>query len=172
MKKERHGDYGSPEYVTWIAMKGRCHNENHSCFKSYGAVGISVCERWRKSYVAFLADMGRKPDKSYTIDRIESSEGYHPGNCRWADAKTQSRNRSICKLTKGGVTKNISDWAEELGITTKTIRERRKRGLPIEEVLSPPTPRNKRWSGEVKFWEFARKDRLRDKYGKYMKEGE
>jgi hypothetical protein len=28
-----------------------------------------------------------------SIDRIDSSKGYEPGNCRWADATTQSRNR-------------------------------------------------------------------------------
>lgn len=62
--------------------------------------GITVCERWRDSFENFLADMGERPSKAHSIDRFPNRDGnYEPGNCRWATAIEQSRNRGFCKLT-------------------------------------------------------------------------
>lgn len=58
---------------------------------------MTVCERWRK-FDAFLADMGERP-RGTTIDRIDASLGYQPGNCRWATFDVQSRNKRNLKLT-------------------------------------------------------------------------
>ncbi|WP_156971100.1 hypothetical protein [Beijerinckia mobilis] len=41
------------------------------------------------------------------------------------------------KLTYNGETKSISHWATELGISSAVIHGRRRRGLPIERILSP-----------------------------------
>lgn len=73
-------------------MITRCCNPNAPKFQRYGARGITVCERWR-SFANFLADMGERPE-GLTLDRIENDGNYEPGNCRWADASTQCRNRS------------------------------------------------------------------------------
>ena len=51
-----------------------------------------MCDRWRNSFDAFLADMGEEAGR-LSISRIDSDQGYSPGNCRWADAKTQANNR-------------------------------------------------------------------------------
>ena len=86
----------SPEYHTWRNLRRRCYQANHHKFPLYGARGISVCERWRNSFLTFLADMGPKPrpTKLYSIDRFPNNDGnYEPGNCRWATAKEQARNR-------------------------------------------------------------------------------
>lgn len=74
-------------------MINRCTNERVPEFARYGARGISVCERWASSYENFLADMGRKPSPSHSIDRIDNDDNYEPGNCRWATAKQQRANR-------------------------------------------------------------------------------
>lgn len=82
----------SPTYLSWLAMRSRCHNPNSEKFARYGAVGVTVCEAWRDDFAAFLADMGERPP-GHTIDRLENSKGYEPGNCRWATAKQQAGNR-------------------------------------------------------------------------------
>lgn len=74
-------------------MKTRCFNPNSNRFQHYGGRGITVCERWRNDYAAFLADVGRKPGPEFSIDRIDVNGHYEPGNVRWADPVQQRSNR-------------------------------------------------------------------------------
>lgn len=92
-----HHDSGSVEHQTWSRMKARCYNPNYPKFRLYGGRGITVCDRWRHSFEAFLADMGRRPEGKTSIDRIDGDRGYEPGNCRWADAFEQNNNRRSWK---------------------------------------------------------------------------
>lgn len=73
-------------------MKARCLNPADPKYPAYGGRGIRVCEQWADSFEAFLADMGGRPPGT-TIDRIDVDGDYEPGNCRWADAKTQRANQ-------------------------------------------------------------------------------
>ncbi len=81
--------------MSWWNARARCTNPANHKFPLYGARGISMCARWRESFEAFLADMGMRPP-GLTLDRIDNDGNYEPGNCRWADAKTQSSNRRPC----------------------------------------------------------------------------
>ena len=72
-------------------MLGRCNRKTHHKYADYGGRGVKVCERWHK-FENFLADMGKRPN-GMTLDRIDVNGNYEPGNCRWADAKTQAANK-------------------------------------------------------------------------------
>lgn len=83
----------SPEYLAWQSMRSRCRNPNNKRFQEYGGRGIAICERW-EIFENFLADMGRKPSPRHSLDRYPNNDGnYEPGNCRWATATEQNRNR-------------------------------------------------------------------------------
>jgi hypothetical protein len=90
-----HRMHLTPTWRTWRAMLNRCSNPNWHAFDRYGGRGIKVCARWHK-FEDFFADMGERPE-GRTIDRIDVDGNYEPGNCRWADAKTQSLNQTRSK---------------------------------------------------------------------------
>jgi len=81
-----------PEYRVWLAMRERCTNPNNRCYADYGGRGIQVCSRWN-DFAAFYEDMGSRPGLGWSIDRIDNDGNYEPGNCRWATASQQRRNR-------------------------------------------------------------------------------
>jgi len=87
-----HGLTGTPEHRVWRGMLSRCHNPNDTGHHKYGGRGITVCDRWRASFVNFLTDMGQRPDGK-SIDRINNDGNYEPTNCRWATASEQMQNR-------------------------------------------------------------------------------
>lgn len=84
---------GTPEYAVWKVLKQRCLNPRNAKYPLYGARGITVCDRWRDSFAAFIADMGPRPGKGYSVERKENDGNYEPGNCEWATAKEQAANR-------------------------------------------------------------------------------
>lgn len=143
--KHGHANSGqiTPTYHSWAGMIARCRDKKHRSFKNYGGRGITVCDRWG-NFQAFLEDMGEKPS-GMSIDRINGSGNYEPGNCRWATANQQARNkRNNVRLLFNGEEKTAADWAEIAGISAKTITERILAGWSVEESLTVPakTPEN------------------------------
>ena len=82
----------SPTYNSWLRMLVRCGNPKHEKYKYYGGRGITVCPEWCGSFVAFLRDMGERPD-GMTIDRIDPDGNYCKENCRWSTWIEQRANR-------------------------------------------------------------------------------
>jgi len=81
------------EYITWRNMKRRCFDEKDKDYKNYGALGIKVCEEWRYNFMSFLLHVNLAPNSALTLDRIDSSKDYEPGNVRWATRELQNLNR-------------------------------------------------------------------------------
>ncbi len=141
----RHGMTGSPEWVVWKGMIERCTDENSASYRNYGARGVTVCPSWRESFQAFFDCVGPRPSMKHTLDRIEGSKGYEPGNVRWATKAEQNRNtRRNVVLEYQGRSQVLEDWATELGLHKMTIWNRLfKLGWSTEEALSTPPRRKK-----------------------------
>lgn len=132
------GKNPSKEYYSWQAMKFRCTNPLAARYKDYGARGITVCDRWLNSFENFFEDMGNRPSKNHTLERVDNNKGYSKENCRWATPKEQSNNRRSCKLIEyKGVEKTLKQWAEEFGLNYGNIHKRiYKSGWSIEDAFT------------------------------------
>jgi hypothetical protein len=91
----------------------------------YGGSGITVCDRWRESFWSFIEDMGWRPSKHHSLDRIDPNKGYEPGNVKWATAQEQARNKKNTKFVEHpetGEQVKAADLADEQGITIQALR--------------------------------------------------
>lgn len=128
-----HKDH--PLYGTWSSIKTRCFNKRCKKFKNYGGRGITMCDEWKLSFVAFCRDMGDKPPGT-SIDRINNDGDYCKSNCRWATLVQQANNsRRNVKLKCGGEVLTITQWRARLGFR---IDRRVKSGWSIASALSKP----------------------------------
>jgi hypothetical protein len=147
-----HGESYSHEYRSWKSMKQRCFNPVTTSYSDYGGMGITVCARWGTSYESFKKDMGAAPTPQHSIDRWPNKQGnYSCGeceeclrngwvmNCRWATTKEQNNNLRTNRILEfNGMSKNVTQWAEHLGIKPYILHQRLWRKWAIEEALTTP----------------------------------
>lgn len=120
-------------YKTWVLMMHRCLNDKHEAFKDYGGRGITVCESW-KDFAVFINDVGPRPSRLHTLDRIDNSRGYSKENCRWATMHEQCNNRrSNVKIIYEGVEYNVLELCRKFQLHPRSLYDVRKRGE--EEVI-------------------------------------
>jgi hypothetical protein len=138
-------------YKSWAAMTQRCQYAQSNRYYRYGGRGIEICERWigRDGFANFLADMGERPSKHHTIDRIDNDGNYCPENCRWATREEQMRNRSNARiLTHQGISQTVAAWSSQTGMDRHTIVSRIDvLGWSVDKALTTP-PRNHRRTKE------------------------
>lgn len=117
----------SSEYYSWASMINRCTNIKCKEYSKYGAKGIIICDRWLESFENFIEDMGLKPDKSYSIDRIDNNGNYKLSNCRWATRIEQQNNKSNNKKVINFITNeeypSMSAAARANNININTLRD-------------------------------------------------
>jgi hypothetical protein len=125
------------EYSIYKGIKVRCYRVKSRGYSHYGERGICVCSGWRSSFRAFISDIGPRPSKAHSIDRINNDGNYScghcaeciekswPMNCRWATTSEQRRNRGdVVMLTFKGETMCITDWAKRYGMSKVTLWNR------------------------------------------------
>ncbi len=141
-KIEIHGMSNTSEYHTWSCMKRRCYSEKVERYPYYGGRGITVCDRWLNSFLAFYEDMGAKPFPKAQIDRINNDGNYEPSNCRWVTAEMNSRNKSSTKINQGIATE-VRRLCKNQIMTQKQLS--RKYNISIQTVNK--IINNKVWVG-------------------------
>lgn len=140
------------EYRIWLGMRDRCRNPRNKKFKAYGGRGINVCARW-DDFSLFLSDMGPRPTKEHSVDRVDNDKGYEPGNCKWATRDEQANNTRMNRVLEvNGEVRTLADWARKTGLLHNTIVCRIRRGWPPERAVTEPakpgktrSPTRDRW---------------------------
>lgn len=145
---KKHDHYYSVEYSSWRNMLTRCYNHNHVSHERYSSKGVQVCDRWRQSFQNFLEDMGPSPGPGYSIDRIDNDGDYEPGNCRWADAVTQSRNHGAQRRSKTGV-RGVQPHKRG-GFVASIYADGKRHYLGLYQTLAEATATRKK--GEREYW--------------------
>lgn len=155
INNKTHGMVKTSEYHIYMGIKGRCCNPNNSSYSRYGGRGIKVCDRWlgEHGFENFIADMGRRPSKEYSIDRIDNNGDYCPENCRWATTLEQANNkRNNTIIEHNGEAHTIDEWCSLLGVNLdkNAIGRRLRSGCSFEKIFSEGnlTTARRRYSDE------------------------
>jgi len=122
-------------YKIWVGIIRRCLSETHTSWPRYGGRGISICRRWRE-FANFLNDMGERPP-TMSIERLDNNLGYEPGNCIWADSKTQGRNkRNNVSVTICGERHTVAAACEKYGIRRQKVWNlSHRKKIPLTEAF-------------------------------------
>jgi len=91
-RQRTHGMSSTKVFTAWQGMKARCSPTSDDK-RHYFDKGIRVCDQWADSFEEFYRHIGDPPTSKHTLDRIDGSKGYEPGNVRWATWKEQQNNR-------------------------------------------------------------------------------
>lgn len=100
----------------WRGMRSRCKVSS-----AYVNKGIIVCEKWQNSYENFLTDMKVCPFLDFTLDRIDNSKGYFPGNCRWRSRFVQNWNKNYPDSRGVTFRKDTQKWMAQVMLNYKTF---------------------------------------------------
>jgi hypothetical protein len=138
-KIKKHGLCQHLIYGLWQGMRKRCRcGPTDKNYKLYAGKGIRVCVKWDRNFLLFYnwaISHGWK--KGLILDRKNGNKGYYPSNCRFITPLASGRNTSKNKMiTWKGITKCLSEWSIIIGIPSKTIGNRIKNGIQVEEALT------------------------------------
>jgi hypothetical protein len=132
-------NYLHPDYGLWSEMRRRCNDPKRKDFPLYGGSGIRVCERWGR-FLSFIEDMGPRPSREHSIDRIDGTKGYSPDNCRWATPAEQGANRRTnFPVTINGTNyPSVRNACLSLGLPHRAIAHRLEKGMAVNDAFSVP----------------------------------
>ena len=149
---EAHKKYPK-EYQSFRKMKNRATNKHSPKYwQGYGERGI--CEEWVAPYgfLDFIEEVGPMPDyemngkvSKWSIDRIDNTVGYFKGNCRWATAEQQVRNRSNTRWvnTEDGRIP-LAEALEKYNIPEPVFSARIRYGWAVDRALKTPVASRKK----------------------------
>ena len=122
---------GSIENKIYKRLAGiirRCHNKKDPSYERYGKKGIHVCSQWKNDPSKFI-DWSLKNgfSEDLDIDRIDSSKGYTPDNCRYVTRRINNLNKKNKMSTNtSGYTGVSYDKIQEKFIAYITVNKKQK----------------------------------------------
>jgi len=146
------GNEASPTYHSWRTMVRNCTSPGSQRYADYGALGITVCARWRGrgGFQNFLEDLGDKPSPEHQLSRRAKRKGYTPSNAYWATRHEIDRNtRRTTLYTVGQRTQCLVDWAREYDIPKNTLHYRVvTKGMTMRDALDVGRGQRGQWLPE------------------------
>lgn len=136
-----HGDHRSLTYSSWTHMKMRCFDANSNFYHRYGGRGITVCPQW-SSYETFKKDMGERPSRRHSIERIDNDGNYNPENCKWALPLEQHNNKmNTIMIEHKAVRQALAIWCRSLNTSYSLVTSRLRRGWTFHDAIMRPVKR-------------------------------
>lgn len=140
-KHKTHGQEGTAAYNIWLGIKQRCFNPHNPAYKNYGGRGITMYPAWVSDFQAFYGYVSKLEhfgEEGYTLDRIDNNGNYEPENVRWADRKTQGRNKRNNRIVEyQGQKMTLAEAAEKTGLSLDVLYCRIYRGDIGERLFRP-----------------------------------
>lgn len=157
-KEIRHNKCRTDIYQIWNTIKTRCYCKSSKQYADYGGRGIFMCEG-NKIFLNFEKNIGKRPSKKHSIDRINNDHHYCCGECsecilnkwdkniRWATPTQQSYNkRNNRYIIYNGEKLCLTQVAIKCGISQSVLSQRiDKLKWSIEEATTIPVNRKSKY---------------------------
>lgn len=150
-----HGMSKSTTYSSWLGCIGRCYESRNASYPRYGGAGVTVCDRWSKSFENFLEDMGERPT-GCTLNRVGGAKVYSKETCEWATIGFQNFEQKLRLVNKTGVTGVC--WATANGKYKATIKVGGKT-MYLGYFVSLEDAAKVRYAAELEYYGFTLNDR-------------
>jgi len=138
-KSTKHGMRHTLIYHVWLSMKDRVFNKKCKSYDNYGGRGIDMSKDWADDFMNFYNDMGDRPSKKHSIERVDNNKGYYKDNCVWALPRKQGENkRTNRNITHNEETLCVTRWEEKLGFKKGIISSRLWNGWSETQALTTP----------------------------------
>lgn len=119
-----HNQSKTNEYKIWANILQRCYNKNNPAYKWYGQRGIITSEEW-KTFENFIKDMGDRPSKKHSVERVDVNDNYKKENCIWIESDRQNQNKrnNVIILSGDLVFKSTNECSEYFKYSPQYIND-------------------------------------------------
>lgn len=133
----RHGHSRDRLYKTWTGMKQRCYTETSQDYPDYGGRGVTVCETWKNEFMAFREWAIRSGyTDDLTIERLDTSGNYEPGNCTWIPHRNQAINRRSTRFIDfRDLRMTLTEFSSAFDLTPLMVREGYYKGWDADKII-------------------------------------